>query len=69
MYILIELSFNVVKTLTLENGHLTGQKNNLPGNIKHLRMVKRPYTYFLQVLGNVHFSRAIGHFVAGRGIT
>lgn len=34
VYILIVLSFNVVKNLTLENGHLTGQKNNLPGNIK-----------------------------------
>jgi hypothetical protein len=31
-------------------------------------MVKRLYSYFLQVLGNVGFSRAIGHFVAG-GIT
>lgn len=30
-------------------------------------MVKRPYSYFLQVPGNVGFSRAIGHFVAGGG--
>lgn len=30
-------------------------------------MVKRPYAYFLQVQGNIDFSRVMDHFVIGTG--